>query len=79
MIFTKTAQQVCGLFIFSPYRYLLRDFLDRRQIERVEYRIDDAVCAEDDHQTDEAPKDTASALFAFRLITRVHDELEHAP
>ena len=66
-------------------RPLLRDSLYRRDgksehsVEGAERDIDNAVRAEDDDESDNAPEDSALALLALALIPRPFDELEHAP
>lgn len=59
--------------------YLFRNFRDRRDAERAECDVDDAVCAEDDNEPDDAPHNRAATLLPLPLVPRSLDEFEYAP
>ena len=53
--------------------------MDFRNTERPECKIDDAIRPEDDYQSDEPPHNRLPSLCAFRLVSRVCNEIKYAP
>lgn len=56
-----------------------RSWNERSEVESPERNVDDAVCPENDGKPDNAPEDSVLTLFALPLVSRMRDELEHAP
>lgn len=75
----KAARCIPPAFFLFYSLTLLGYFLNQRETERTECDIDDAIRAEDDDETDDAPHDGAPPLLALTLVFRPFDELKHAP
>ena len=59
---------------------LRREYLlDGSEIERAERDIYNTVGAEDNHETNQSPENSALPFYSFRLFTRMSNEFEYTP